>query len=282
MARPGLHPKRFLYFAACLRRSAQRRFIASAIALRPSGLSLRFVVFAAAFVAGAFTAAGAFTSTGLEFLLPFGRPRRPVFTGAAATTAAGAGAGAAAEPPVNTNLACCSFAISSSICAMTSLIANSQPPMFSRHPTGKNSARIVRAPTNITDDTEMTPTYQITKESRCIPDAVILLLRIEYWTNLLPVRKFHIRSKLTCHPHKRFRANSRTILSRPPRPRASWGFCTLGARIARDATRLRPQMGFDSTFSFAADRNLSGCWAAAHVESGALLDRARPPAGRSA
>ena len=153
------------YFAATLRRSAQRSFIASAIALRPSGLSLRFVAFAGAF------GSAAFTTTGFEFLLPLGRPRRPLFTGAAATAAAAA---TGALPP-NIALACCnskisapSLKISVSICAITSLIANTLPPMFRSHSTGEeNSTLIVRALTNTSDDTEINVSYQIIARIFC-------------------------------------------------------------------------------------------------------------------
>jgi hypothetical protein len=134
------------YFAASFRRSAQRRFIASAIALRPSGLSLRLVVFAAGF------GSAALSSAAFVFLLPFGRPR-PLFAGAASA--------AAMPPPNNTAFAFCIFNISASMCAMRSLIANTLPPMFSRHSTKKTSDFIVRALTNTYDNTEITFTYQI-------------------------------------------------------------------------------------------------------------------------
>src|SRR5665213_2081582 len=65
------HPN---YFAASLRRSAQRRLMASAMRLRPSGLSLRFAF------AGLATLAAFAAVAGLAlFLLPLGRPRRPLF-----------------------------------------------------------------------------------------------------------------------------------------------------------------------------------------------------------
>jgi hypothetical protein len=91
------------------RRSAHRRFIASAIALRPSGLNLRFVLAATGAAAGAAEAAAV-----LAFLLPLGRPR-PLF---------------GASAPLNSAFACCSFAISASICAITSVSANGIPPGF--------------------------------------------------------------------------------------------------------------------------------------------------------
>src|SRR5579863_7936048 len=101
----------WIYLATCLRRSAQRRFIASAIAFRPSGLSFRFVA-----LAGLFGATALATTVFALFLLPLGRPR-PLFAGAAA-----------AAPPLNNALACTSFNISASICAITSLIAKIVPP----------------------------------------------------------------------------------------------------------------------------------------------------------
>ena len=128
-----------IYLAGCLRRSAQRRFMASAMALRPSGLSFRLLVLVAVFVAGA----GAAAET--AFLLPLGRPRRPLLTTAAA--------------PLSSVLACCSFAISASICAITSVIANRLPPMFSDDPKRK-AHQTVRA-TNTNNHTELASYLQI-------------------------------------------------------------------------------------------------------------------------
>ena len=72
----------YLEAAACFLRSAQRRFIASAMRLRPSGLILRLL--------------GAVFAEVFAFLLPLGRPRPlPIFTAV----------------PESRSRACCSFDI---------------------------------------------------------------------------------------------------------------------------------------------------------------------------
>src|ERR1700712_5563101 len=94
------------YFPDSLRRSAQRRFIASAMRLRPSGLSLRLVVVTAL---AAFADLAAFAA----FLLPLGRPRRPVFAAAGDAVAA-----VDVVRPLREALISSSFATSASISAM--------------------------------------------------------------------------------------------------------------------------------------------------------------------
>jgi hypothetical protein len=95
-----------LYLAiACLRFSAQRRFIASAMAFLPSGVNLRFDLAGADVVAEVEAA----------FLLPLGRPRPGFVTGACV--------------PERRARACCNFVISASICAITSVSANELPPI---------------------------------------------------------------------------------------------------------------------------------------------------------
>jgi hypothetical protein len=86
-------------FCRLLLPSAQRFFMASAIRFRPSGLSRRFVAFLA-------------RDAAFAFLLPLGLPRP----------------GAATVVSLNNAFACCSFAISASICATTSAMANFYPP----------------------------------------------------------------------------------------------------------------------------------------------------------
>src|SRR5262249_19607115 len=75
-------------FETCLRRSAQRFFIASAIRLRPSGVSLRFRLLAVLVLAV------------VPLVLPLGRPR-PARTGW--------------EAPARSARSCCSFSIWASI-----------------------------------------------------------------------------------------------------------------------------------------------------------------------
>ncbi len=150
------------YFGLCLRRSAQRRFIASAIAFRPSGLNFRSDLPAVFVAVGA-----AELDPAVAFLLPFGRPL-PFLTAAVA--------------PLSKLLACCSFAISASICAITSVIANLLPPLFAFTQTSTTPLQTsinVANSTNIQNHFQTLQIYRKEIPSSCQLSAVSKALSLE-------------------------------------------------------------------------------------------------------